>query len=114
MRQCKDSRALPTLLTTLTKSEETTSCCIAADAIGEIGDSAVEMRLIQALVQCKDRRTEAAVCGALAKIGTARSLPELRKLAADTDHQGAINIAGAARSGEGGRDARASVAAFGR
>jgi hypothetical protein len=95
LRQSKDPRSLPTLLTLLTKCDDETVRCIAADAIGEMGTSAVEPQLVEALHR-EDRLTRALVCRALAKVGTARSLPELRKLADDTGYQGTVDVTGAA------------------
>ncbi len=97
LRQSKDPRALPPLLHILTASQDDTAQCVAADALGELEDASVEPQLLDALAHCDDRCVKARVCRALGKVGTARSLPELRTLAADKRYQGAINVAGAAR-----------------
>jgi hypothetical protein len=102
--QSKDPRSLSPLLKVLTECQDGTTRCIAADAIGEIGDSTVEPQLIK-LLRCADLPIQpwidppiqVALCHALAKIGTARSLPELRKLAVETSYPATVDIARAAR-----------------
>ena len=96
LRHVKDARPLGPWLKLLAESREKRVRCIAADAIGEIGDSAAEPELLKAL-QREDSLTRSAACDALAKVGTPRSLPALRKLFADKSDQDGFNVAGAAR-----------------
>jgi hypothetical protein len=85
--QSKDPRALSTLLEVWCASADKDSrysdvCRIAARAIVAMEDPATESRLIELLGR-KDCPAKPLACGILGVIGTARSLPELRRLAAD-------------------------------
>jgi HEAT repeat protein len=94
--QSKDSRTLPPLLNVLSESENRTARRIAANAIGEIGDSTAEPGLLKAL-QREDSLTRSAACDALAKVGTVRSLPALHRLFTDKSDADGFNVAGTAR-----------------
>jgi hypothetical protein len=78
--QAKDPRSLVLLFKILNECEDYRARCLAAKAIGEIGGTSVEVQLLDAL----RRNTGApkdAILITLAEVGTARSLPELRKSA---------------------------------
>jgi hypothetical protein len=80
--QSRDARALPVLLAILKKKENKDDrlCCIAADAIGLLGDSSVEPQLLTALENNHANNPKAKICEALGKVGTMKSLPALQNI----------------------------------
>jgi HEAT repeat protein len=89
-----DRRALKPLLDLL-KSKDYWTPGAAALALGYLGDPGAEPKLIDALAEDNSFR-QVQACGALAKMGTRRSLPELEKLAKDHRYTGALNVRGMA------------------
>jgi hypothetical protein len=89
-----DRRALKPLLDLL-KSKDYGTAGAAAKALGYLGDPEAEPKLIEALAEGNSWR-QVSACGALAKMGTRRSLPALEKLANDNRYTGALNVRGMA------------------
>ena len=90
-----DMRALQPLLELL-ESEDNRTAGDAANALGYLGFPEVEPKLIAALAPDNGWR-QVNACGALAKLGTARALPALEKLANATSYSGALNVKGMAK-----------------
>jgi hypothetical protein len=90
----KDPRALKPLLKLL--KSDYVSAGFAADGLAYLADPAAESALIDALKA--DRGwMQACAAGALAKIGSAKAIPELERLANDKSYTGAIDVDGAAQ-----------------
>jgi len=90
-----DLRALKPLLDLL-KSKDYRTAGDAAGALGYLGNSEVEPKLIGALA-ADNGWLQVKACGALAKVGTRRALPALEKLAKDDRYTGALNVKGMAQ-----------------
>jgi hypothetical protein len=87
--QSRDPRALPVMLTILKNKQNLDDClcCIAAEAIGDLGDASVEPQLLDALQGNPSKNPKAKICEALGKIGTKKSLPALQKIATAEEYQ---------------------------
>jgi hypothetical protein len=95
LRLAKESLPLSDWLAVLARCEHKRGRCIAADVIRQSGDSTTEPQLVEALRR-EDSLTRSAVCDALAKVGTRRSLPALRRLLNDPGDRDGFNVKGAA------------------
>lgn len=89
-----DARALAPLLELL-KSDDYRIAGNAANALGYLGNSDAELKLIEALAGENGWR-QVNACGALAKFGSRKALPALEKLAKDDRFTGALNVKGMA------------------
>ena len=81
-------------LVKLLENKDGRSAGVAAQALGYFGDRGVEVHLIKAL-SGNDLWLRLNACGALGRIGTARSVPHLKKLLV-TPLTGTLNVQGAA------------------
>jgi hypothetical protein len=107
LRQSRDPRALPVMLSILKNQQNKDGqlCCIAAEAIGDLGDASVELQLLDALQNNHSRIPKMILCKTLGKIGTEKSLPELRRIATAKEYQpqgpcanGFVNVLGEAKT----------------
>ena len=88
-----DRRAVEPLLAIFAKGDYRASGD-AVEALGLIGGPGVEDKMLEALN--RQGWTQVKACGALARVGTAKSLPALEKLASTKGYTGALDIRGSA------------------